>query len=107
MKQGLVSRPERENEEPLCVVCVCSPARATRAEEPLLLSAPRSWIVDGRPAGLVKSASPLELALVKDSGHMVPMNQPEVALEMITRFINAIPLTHTPHRPAPTQRRSE
>lgn len=51
-----------------------------------------------RPAGHLlegSSSSNLALLLVADSGHMVPMNQPDVALDMISLFIQA---TET-HRP--------
>lgn len=39
-------------------------------------------------AGLVRSSNNLTYLQVFDAGHMVPSDQPEVALTMITQFIN-------------------
>ena len=44
---------------------------------------------DGRPKGYVSSAGPLSLLLVLGSGHMVPMDKPEDALDMLHRFIKS------------------
>lgn len=46
----------------------------------------RPWQVDGRVAGSVKSAGPLWFVKVAAAGHMVPMDQPRAALQLITRF---------------------
>ncbi|XP_072934775.1 venom serine carboxypeptidase-like [Epargyreus clarus] len=44
------------------------------------------WWVDGELAGYVKQAGRLVEILVRNSGHMVPTDQPTWALDMITRF---------------------
>ena len=41
---------------------------------------------DSHPKGYVSSAGPLSLLLVLGSGHMVPMDRPEDALDMLHRF---------------------
>lgn len=45
------------------------------------------WIVDKDVAGYVKRAGNLTEVLVRNSGHMVPHDQPKMALDLITRFI--------------------
>ncbi|KAJ1459055.1 Alpha/Beta hydrolase protein [Pelagophyceae sp. CCMP2097] len=45
------------------------------------------WARGGALAGYSKRFGLLTLLMVKDAGHMVPMNQPEAALEMIRKFI--------------------
>jgi carboxypeptidase C (cathepsin A) len=52
-----------------------------------LKSQPGVWIVDKQPAGYIQSFKNLHSLLVLDSGHMVPMDQPRIALDMITRFV--------------------
>ncbi|MFS8033231.1 putative carboxypeptidase C [Helianthus anomalus] len=42
--------------------------------------------VDGREAGLLKNYGPLSFLKVHDAGHMVPMDQPKAALEMLKRW---------------------
>ncbi|KAI7751162.1 hypothetical protein M8C21_017138, partial [Ambrosia artemisiifolia] len=42
--------------------------------------------VDGREAGLLKNYGPLSFLKVHDAGHMVPMDQPRAALEMLKRW---------------------
>lgn len=44
------------------------------------------WTVDGEPAGQATNVGPLTFLKVFDAGHMVPMDQPDRALDMITRF---------------------
>ena len=47
------------------------------------------WKVGGSVAGYMKGAGKgLSYVLVANSGHLVPTNQPENALDMIRRFIN-------------------
>lgn len=52
---------------------------------------------DTEVAGFVKAVSgsddspPFYWAVVRDSGHMVPYDQPVRALDMITRFVENIP----------------
>ncbi|KAI3751531.1 hypothetical protein L2E82_22619 [Cichorium intybus] len=42
--------------------------------------------VSGSEAGLLKTYGPLSFLKVHDAGHMVPMDQPEAALEMLKRW---------------------
>ncbi|WOG87999.1 hypothetical protein DCAR_0207232 [Daucus carota subsp. sativus] len=42
--------------------------------------------VDGSKAGLLRSHGPLSFLKVHDAGHMVPMDQPKAALEMLRRW---------------------
>ncbi|GAB2276808.1 hypothetical protein Dimus_011522 [Dionaea muscipula] len=44
--------------------------------------------VDGTAAGLLTKYGPLSFLKVHNAGHMVPMDQPRAALEMLTRFMN-------------------
>ncbi|CAA0814436.1 Serine carboxypeptidase-like 49 [Striga hermonthica] len=44
--------------------------------------------VDGSEAGLLKSHGPLSFLKVHDAGHMVPMDQPKAALEMLRRWMS-------------------
>jgi len=46
-----------------------------------------NWTVNGNVAGLSKTAQGFTFLQVYDAGHMVPMNQPEVSLDMVKRFI--------------------
>ncbi|KAL6508756.1 hypothetical protein OROHE_021315 [Orobanche hederae] len=49
--------------------------------------------VDGfKDAGRLRTSGPLTFVEVYNAGHMVPMDQPMVALEMIKRFIKGNPL---------------
>ncbi|PNX71157.1 serine carboxypeptidase 48-like protein [Trifolium pratense] len=41
------------------------------------------YLVDSEEAGILKSHGPLAFLKVKDAGHMVPMDQPKAALEML------------------------
>lgn len=45
------------------------------------------WMVKGKKAGVVRSANGLTFLQVHDAGHMVPMNQPEAALQLLDDFI--------------------
>ncbi|AES67521.2 serine carboxypeptidase-like [Medicago truncatula] len=42
-----------------------------------------SFLVDSEEAGILKSHGPLAFLKVKEAGHMVPMDQPKVALQML------------------------
>ncbi|KAM0938820.1 putative carboxypeptidase C [Dioscorea sansibarensis] len=44
------------------------------------------FMVDGAEAGLLKTYGPLSFLKVLDAGHMVPMDQPKAALEMLKRW---------------------
>lgn len=45
-----------------------------------------TYIVDGVKAGLMQTHGPLTFLKVNDAGHMVPMDQPKAALEMLKRW---------------------
>lgn len=45
------------------------------------------WLVKDEMAGYVKSSGNLTFAICFNSGHMFPTNQPENALDLVTRFI--------------------
>ncbi|KAK1284976.1 Serine carboxypeptidase-like [Acorus calamus] len=45
------------------------------------------FTVDGEEAGLLKTYGPLSFLKVHNAGHMVPMDQPKAALEMLKRWI--------------------
>jgi serine carboxypeptidase-like clade 4 len=48
----------------------------------------QTWHVNGQPAGLAKSAGGLTFLQVFQAGHMVPMDQPEAALDMLHRVLD-------------------
>jgi carboxypeptidase C (cathepsin A) len=50
---------------------------------------PGVWVVDSSPAGHVKVYNNLQYALILNSGHMMPMDSPKVALAMIDKFIQS------------------
>lgn len=50
-----------------------------------------TWTVNGEFAGTAVSAQGLTFLRVKDAGHMVPLDQPENALDMIMRVVNNLP----------------
>lgn len=43
--------------------------------------------INGKEAGLLKSYGPLSFLKVRDAGHMVPMDEPEAALEMLKEWM--------------------
>lgn len=45
------------------------------------------WMVDSYPAGYSKTVGNLNFVIVYNSGHLVPMNQPVAAYDLITRFL--------------------
>lgn len=47
----------------------------------------KTWKVDGKSAGLVTEVGPLSFVVVNDAGHMVPMDQPANALDMLKKFV--------------------
>ncbi|GIY18846.1 probable serine carboxypeptidase CPVL [Caerostris darwini] len=51
------------------------------------------WSVNNtdRIAGYVHNVGDFYDVLVRDSGHIVPYDQPKIALDLITRFIKKIP----------------
>uniref|UniRef100_A0A7N0ZX43 Carboxypeptidase n=1 Tax=Kalanchoe fedtschenkoi TaxID=63787 RepID=A0A7N0ZX43_KALFE len=48
-----------------------------------------SYIVGGKEVGLVKSFGPLTFLKVHNAGHMVPMDQPNVSLQMIKGWMSS------------------
>ena len=46
------------------------------------------WQVNGLRAGYIKEYKSLKYLLVVDAGHMVPLNQPAISLEMLFRFLH-------------------
>ncbi|KAH7691705.1 Peptidase S10 serine carboxypeptidase protein [Dioscorea alata] len=46
----------------------------------------KQFSVDGEEAGILKSHGPLSFLKVHNAGHMVPMDQPKAALEMLRRW---------------------
>ncbi|TQD93629.1 hypothetical protein C1H46_020732 [Malus baccata] len=44
------------------------------------------FVVDDSEAGVLKNYGPLSFLKVHDAGHMVPMDQPKAALEMLRRW---------------------
>ena len=54
--------------------------------------APRGlWMVDGKPSGYSRAYSNLDFLVVLNSGHFVPNNRPEQALDLLTRFLTDQP----------------
>jgi cathepsin A (carboxypeptidase C) len=49
----------------------------------------KKWNVNGKPAGEFKNVDNLTFLRIYDAGHMVPMDQPEVSLEMLNQFTGA------------------
>ena len=49
---------------------------------------PDEVVGDGKGVGLAKTSHGFTFLQVYDAGHMVPSDQPKVALDMITHFIN-------------------
>ncbi|KAM1447679.1 hypothetical protein COP1_006532 [Malus domestica] len=59
--------------------------------------------VAGAEAGLLKSHGPLAFLKVHDAGHMVPMDQPEAALQMLTNWMQGnMAVAKSGERVAPT-----
>ena len=54
------------------------------------------WNVSSKAAGALKSHKNLKFLRVFDAGHMVPMNQPEAALQMLNEFTSSGPLELEP-----------
>lgn len=50
-----------------------------------------NWEVDGKLAGEVKTYGDLSFVAVEGAGHMVPMDQPAFALDMLDKFIKNVP----------------
>nr|CAH7750803.1 unnamed protein product [Callosobruchus chinensis] len=50
------------------------------------------WYVDEDVAGYYKTAGKFTDVLVRSAGHMVPLDQPKVALDLINKFVRNQPL---------------
>ncbi|KAJ7947871.1 Carboxypeptidase [Quillaja saponaria] len=65
-------------------------------------SATVPFIVDSAQAGLMKSHGPLTFLKVHDAGHMVPMDQPKAALQMLRSWMQGkLTITETEHKVSP------
>lgn len=66
-----------------------------------------TWIVDGAEAGSSRTAQGFTFVRVKDAGHMVPLNQPVNALDLLARVISGASFDASPayveDNSAPTQ----
>ncbi len=51
----------------------------------------KNWSVDGSIAGEVKNSGPFTFLAVEGAGHMVPLDQPKHALDMLRRFLGDLP----------------
>ena len=60
---------------------------------------PRAWVRGDRVVGYIRRSRNLELLAVRDSGHMVPMDQPEVSLDMIETLVAGRPIGGDPPPP--------
>ena len=45
------------------------------------------WVRHGTPSGQARSSGPFTFLRVYNAGHMVPLDQPEAALDMVNNFI--------------------
>ncbi|KAJ7288105.1 Alpha/Beta hydrolase protein [Mycena rebaudengoi] len=52
----------------------------------------REWTVDGKRAGIMRSAQGFTFATLDAAGHMVPYDKPKESLEMINRWLAGQPL---------------
>lgn len=61
----------------------------------------KDWNVSGTngAAGSLKEYQNLKFLRVHNAGHMVPMDQPEAALQMLTEFITSGPLEKKEEKP--------
>ena len=46
-----------------------------------------AWKIKGKVVGSMKSSGLLELRIVNNAGHLVPMDCPETALDLVTSFV--------------------
>ena len=51
----------------------------------------KTWSVDNSTAGEVKNYGPFTFLAVEGAGHMVPLDQPKHALDMLRRFLSDLP----------------
>ncbi|MQL90339.1 hypothetical protein Taro_022916 [Colocasia esculenta] len=55
-------------------------------QQEFVSSPTKPFVVDGAEAGLLTTHGPLSFLKVHDAGHLVPMDQPKAALEMLRRW---------------------
>ena len=60
---------------------------------------PVPFVVDEKTAGDVVESGALSFLKMSESGHMVPMDQPANALEMLRRFVAGEPMAGEPWTP--------
>ncbi|TCD70780.1 hypothetical protein EIP91_001811 [Steccherinum ochraceum] len=48
----------------------------------------KEWSVNGKAAGQTRSSGPLTYTTIYGAGHLTPLDQPEVSLEMVKRWIS-------------------
>ena len=46
------------------------------------------WTVDGKTAGYMRELRNLKFLVVLNAGHMVPLDEPKVSLDLVSRFLN-------------------
>ncbi|KAJ2307943.1 hypothetical protein IWW55_000713 [Coemansia sp. RSA 2706] len=63
------------------------------AKSKFTAAADKPWMVNGKQAGEIRAAKNLKYLRIFESGHMVPMDQPENALEMINTWISGSSFT--------------
>lgn len=57
-----------------------------------------TWVVDGVDAGSSRTFGGLTFVRVRNAGHMVPMDQPQHALDLIERVLMDQPFDEQPLR---------
>lgn len=57
-------------------------------KDEFVAAADKEWQVAGKTAALHRNSNHFHFMQVYEAGHMVPMDQPEVAIEMVNRFIS-------------------
>ena len=55
-----------------------------------------TWLYNGEEAGSSRTAQGFTFTRVKDAGHMVPLNQPQRALDLLNRVISGEPFDGQP-----------
>ncbi|XP_078178376.1 serine carboxypeptidase-like [Carex rostrata] len=66
-------------------------------QKDFMLAPNQSFIVDGKEAGVLKSHGPLSFLKVHNAGHMVPMDQPKAALQMLKSWTQGILASSNPN----------
>jgi vitellogenic carboxypeptidase-like protein len=58
-------------------------------QEKYLNSDKRVWRIGTEPVGFIRQVGNFQQIVVRNAGHILPFDQPEVALEMIKNFVNS------------------